>query len=407
MRSSFSRFSSSGAGGGGGRFSSSSGYGGGSPGACGKGGGSSLGFSYDGGHGGGFGVGSLGSSCNAGGGFGGPGDFGGRFGGDAGGGGGGILMTDEKTIMQSLNSRLASYLAKVQALEEANISLESKIQEWYDRQGPRTFRQDYFSYYDAIEDLKQQIVNFTVDNSKILLNLDNALMALDDSRMKFEMEQSQRQAVDADTNGLRRVLDELTMQKSDLKIQYETLQEELIALKKNHEDEMSQLTRQNYGDISVEMNATPGKDLTKILNDMCQEYEQLSAKNHKDIEQQYETQMNQFEQEVMISGREMESNNKEVIQLRHKVQELEVELQSHISKKSALEKSLEDTKNSYCSQLQQIQGQISSLETQLIEIRAEIECQNQEYSLLLSIKTRLEQEIKTYRNLLEGGQDDL
>lgn len=67
-------------------------------------------------------------------------------------------MTDEKTIMQSLNSRLASYLAKVQVLEEANISLESKIQEWYDRQGPRTFRQDYFSYYDdATEYLKEQV----------------------------------------------------------------------------------------------------------------------------------------------------------------------------------------------------------------------------------------------------------
>lgn len=58
-------------------------------------------------------------------------------------------------------------------------------------------------------------------------------------------------------------------------------------------------------------------------------------------------------------------------------------------------------------QLQQIQDQISSLEAQLTEIRAETECQNQEYSLLLSIKTRLEQEIETYRSLLQGGQDDL
>lgn len=68
---------------------------------------------------------------------------------------------------------------------------------------------------------------------------------------------------------------------------------------------------------------------------------------------------------------------------------------------------MEDTKNRYCGQLQQLQGQISNLEGQLTEIRQEIECQNQEYSLLLSIKTRLEQEIKTYRNLLEGGQEDL
>ena len=68
---------------------------------------------------------------------------------------------------------------------------------------------------------------------------------------------------------------------------------------------------------------------------------------------------------------------------------------------------MEDTKNRYSGQLQQIQGQISVLEGQLADIRAEIECQNQEYSLLLSTKMRLEQEIKTDRSLLEGGQEDL
>lgn len=68
---------------------------------------------------------------------------------------------------------------------------------------------------------------------------------------------------------------------------------------------------------------------------------------------------------------------------------------------------MEDTKNRYCGQLQQLQEQISNLEAQLTEIRGEIECQNQEYSVLLNIKTRLEQEIATYRSLLEGGQEDL
>lgn len=68
---------------------------------------------------------------------------------------------------------------------------------------------------------------------------------------------------------------------------------------------------------------------------------------------------------------------------------------------------MEDTKNRYCGQLQQLQEKIGSLEAQLTEIREEIECQNQEYSLLLNIKTRLEQEIETYCNLLQGGQEDL
>ncbi|XP_077662244.1 keratin, type I cytoskeletal 12-like isoform X2 [Eretmochelys imbricata] len=381
-------------------LSSSSGFGGGFGSSFGGGLGGGFGGGFGGGLGGGFG-GGLGGGFGSGSGAGLGGGFGAGSGGD-----GGLLSGTEKETMQNLNDRLAAYLNKVHSLEESNTDLEHKIREWYEKNGPGAggpgTGHDYSKYYPIIEDLRNKIINATIDNARIVLQIDNARLAADDFRLKYENEAALHQSVEADINGLRRVLDELTLTRADLEMQIESLNEELAYLKKNHEEELQGFQGNATGQVSVEMDAAPGIDLTKLLNDMRGQYEVIAEQNRKEAEAWFNEKSLELKREISTNTEQLQSGKSEITDLRRILQGLEIELQSQFAMKKSLEDTLAETEASYCAQLSQMQLQIGNLESQLFQVRADMERQNAEYQQLLDIKTRLEMEIETYRRLLDG-----
>uniref|UniRef100_A0A452IR46 IF rod domain-containing protein n=1 Tax=Gopherus agassizii TaxID=38772 RepID=A0A452IR46_9SAUR len=339
-----------------------------------------AGAGFGGGLGGGFG-----SSAGAG--------FGGGFGAGSG-GDGGLLSGMEKETMQNLNDRLAAYLTKVHSLEEGNTNLEHKIREWYEKNGPGAgYRITFWASC-----LSFQIINATIDNARIVLQIDNSRLAADDFRLKYENEAALRQSVEADINGLRRVLDELTLTRADLEMQIESLNEELAYLKKNHEEQHVFFPAAP----DVEMDAAPGIDLTKLLNDMRGQYEVIAEQNRKEAEAWFNEKSMELKREISTNTEQLQSGKSEITDLKRILQGLEIELQSQLAMKKSLEDTLAETEASYCAQLSQIQLQIGNLESQLFQVRADMERQNAQYQQLLDIKTRLEMEIETYRRLLDG-----
>ncbi|XP_062975320.1 keratin, type I cytoskeletal 18 [Elgaria multicarinata webbii] len=342
---------------------------------------SSLGSSYLGGAGGGYGGGGSSFSFS----------------------GSGVVQ-NEKETMQDLNDRLASYLDKVRRLESDNRKLEIQIREYMEKKGPST--RDWSHYFDLIEDLKNQIFDQTVDNARVVLQIDNARLAADDFRVKFEAELAIRQSVENDINGLRKVIDDTNMCRLQLESEIESLKEELIFMKKNHQDEVNSLQAQiaNSG-LTVEVDAPKSQDLSKIMTEIRAQYDQLAQKNLEDLDKYWGQQISESTVIITQNSKEIETARGTVTELRRRLQTLEIDLESQRNLKASLQGNLHEVESRYAMQMEQLNGILLRTEAELAQVRNDVQRQAEEYQALLNIKDKLEAEISTYRQLLEGGEE--
>ncbi|XP_067397039.1 keratin, type I cytoskeletal 19-like [Emydura macquarii macquarii] len=313
----------------------------------------------------------------------------------------GLFGMDEKDTMQNLNERLAAYLETVRSLTEANGQLEQQIRAVYAKRA-LAGHHDLSGYFSTIAELRSQIQDASTSNAQLILQIDNAKLAADDFRVKYESELAIRLGVESDFSGLHKVLDELTLSRASLQVQIESLQEELSYLKKNHKEEAAALQGRLGGTVTVEVDSAPGVELAKTLAEIRDQYEDVIERNRREAEAWHKEQCETVTQEVATSADAIQGTRMKITELRRIVQGLEIELQSLHSMREALAGVLADTEAGFGAELARLQGRVARWEAELARLRADTHRQAEEHQQLLHLKTRLEMEIATYRRLLEG-----
>ncbi|XP_026163393.1 keratin, type I cytoskeletal 18-like isoform X2 [Mastacembelus armatus] len=312
------------------------------------------------------------------------------------------ILGNEKGAMQNLNDRLANYLETVRNLEKANRELEMKIMEALEKGGPDM--RDYSKYEPIIDDLRKKIFEKISENARFVLQIDNARLAADDFKVKFDNEIAIRQSVEADIAGLKKVIDDTNMSRLNIESEIEAVREELAFLKKNHENEVMELRNQiTQSGVQVDVDAPKGQDLAQIMEDMRANYEKIAMKNAEDLKRWHENQIADVQVQVSqnteaLQGAQMEKND-----LSRQIQTLEIELASQQSLKASLEDTLRNTELRNNIEMEKYNATIMHLEGELTNLRANIQQQTQDYEVLLNMKMKLEAEISTYKNLLDGG----
>lgn len=132
-----------------------------------------------------------------------------------------------------------------------------------------------------------------------------------------------RLSVEADIGGLKKVLDETNMSRLNIENEIEAVKEELLFLRKNHENvslrfirliityrvtrfvvffisflilliqqEVMELRSQiSQSGVQVDVDAPKGQDLSQIMEDMRANYEKIALKNAEDLKRWHENQV--------------------------------------------------------------------------------------------------------------------
>ncbi|CAJ0948725.1 unnamed protein product [Ranitomeya imitator] len=115
------------------------------------------------------------------------------------------------------------------------------------------------------------------------------------------------------------------------------------------------------------------------------------------------SQVEEWTMEIRTNTSEVEKYKNELKEYRQKVQELVIESEAELSKKNVAVSILENIDAQYATQMTEWQENINNIETLLQKTRRDVGHQISEFTLLLSLKNRLEAEIATYRSLLDGA----
>ncbi|XP_068612682.1 keratin, type I cytoskeletal 18-like [Brachionichthys hirsutus] len=312
---------------------------------------------------------------------------------------------DDKQTLRGLNDRLSGYLGRVRHLEGENTDLEKQIDEIVSkRKSPEARKWDEVE--KPLEELKKKIKGITMDNAKLLLQIDNSNLANGDFKRRLAEERKARGLLEKDLEDLRRTGHDSKLSSKQTLEEIDLVKEELERLKHEHGDEVEVLRdRIRNSAVSVEMDS-PGSDLAETLNRIRDQYEKLAKKSQTDADDWYQKKFENIQVAEAQNTEALNSGKMEIKDLGRQRQLLEINIQTMHKMINNLEEELANTQMENARRLGPLHQIIRELEVKLREARSTLERQADVNHDLAGVKMKLEAEIQNYQRLIHGSVPD-
>ncbi|XP_030076335.1 keratin-like protein KRT222 [Microcaecilia unicolor] len=229
------------------------------------------------------------------------------------------------------------------------------------------------------------------------------------TEVRWKIEQHQCKLLEEKLKSLYGLKEQFTQSIPGLTSAVQETWEEYTFLKINHLEAVRALQQLVHPIDEVQLAKVEDgseMELSQLLNEIRTHYETLITGNQMENIFSSRTQLAEDTERRMEKDKAaLKDARAELNEARRRCQHLQMEIEALQSLGKGLKGSLNAMEQQYQMQLQNLTSVIEGLEKELQDVKKGIEKQLCEHKILLNTKMRLEQEITTYRNLLEKEEN--
>lgn len=362
-----------------------------------------------------------------------------------------ITRMQEKEQLQNLNDRLAAYIDKVRYLENENSRLSIQIRSTEDTVS-REVGNIKALYESELAEARKLLDDTAKEKAKLQLDANKYKTEADDWQTKFHRRDRdaknaekkvldlQAQLVDAQSKlddaenkrknaeaeaarlrgenatlerqlaALRKQLEEETLLRVDLENRIQSLKEELAFKSQVYEQELNESRSRaavSLDEVDAGVREEYETKLQDALQRMREEGEEQLRQVREEVEYLYERKVADLQGALDRSMSSGSSSREDYLITKKRVDELSADLAKFKGLNAALEARIQELEAQMLREQEEMEELLKQKDGQIVDLRAALAEQTQEYTDLLEVKIKLDNEIEAYRKLLEGEEERL